>query len=156
MPIFTEPEEPEFASLEARDSWFVSVMLAEYGELEGVASDIEMPAELDWLLATPLARRYDFEEAECGLAFYADDSDYCCTVWDVTGDGDDPWAVFLVDIYGARLLSEYSLFDEEATDEERDEVLGRAAIEIPARAERGELFRSGTPVTIPEWLKPGA
>ena len=156
MPIYTEPEEPEFADAEARDAWFAAVMLAEYGELEGVPSDIEVPAELDWLLATPLTRRYDFEEAECGLAYHAPDSAYRCTVWDVTGEGDDPWAVFLVDAFGTRLLPEYSLFDEEATDEERDEVLGRAAIEIPARLERGEFTRTGTPVTIPPWLRPGA
>jgi hypothetical protein len=152
MPIFTESEDAEFAALEERDSWFVAVLLAEYGELEGVPPDVEVPAELNWLAQVPLVRRYDFEDAECGLAFVSADGVYRCTVWDVTGEEDDPWAVFVVDEFGARLLPEYSVFDEDADEEEREAILRRASEEAPDRLVRGEFTRAGAPVEIPQWL----
>lgn len=153
MPIFTEPEEPEFARIEARDAWIPTILLAEYGELEGVPPDIEVPESLNFLLQVPIERRYDFEEAECGLAYVADDGIYACSIWDVTGEDDDPWAVFVVDEFGARLLAEYSMFEEETSEEARDAVLLRASTEIPARAARGEFTRTGMPVEIPAWLR---
>jgi hypothetical protein len=153
MPLYTEPDEPEFAELEKRHAWFAAVLLHEYGEQEGAPAEVDTPAALNWLEQIPLTRRYDFEDAECGLAHVSADGAYRCTVWDATGVKDDPWAVFVVDDYGARLLPEYSLLDEEATDEQREAVLRRAADEIPDRAERGEFARTGTPVAVPDWLR---
>ena len=95
MPLYTEPNEPEFAESEARHAWFAAVLLHEYGEQGGAPAETETPAALNWLEQVPLARRYDFDDAECGLVFLADDgSGYRCTIWDVTGADDDPWAVF--------------------------------------------------------------
>ena len=149
MPIYTESEEPEFARLERRHGWFPRVMLAEYGEAEPPE---EIPEALNWLLLVPSARRYDFEDVECGLAYVSNGGGYACTVWDVSGEEDDPWAVLVVDDYGARLLPEYSIFDEDAAEEERAAVLRRAGDELPDRLEAGELDRSGTPLHIPPWL----
>ena len=151
MPIYTESEEPEFARLEQRHGWFPRVMLAEYGEAEEDPPE-EIPVALDWLRLVPSTRRYDFEDVECGLAYVSAGGDYACTVWDVSGEEDDPWAVFVVDDFGARLLPEYSTFDEDATEEERAAVLRRAGDELPARLEAGELARSGTPLDVPPWL----
>ncbi len=150
MPIYTEPTEAEFARWEQRHGWFPTVLLAEYGEMEDAAD--EVPDALNWLLLAPLSRRYDFEDVECGLVYVSPDGRYACTFWDVSGPEDDPWAVFVVDSQGARLLSEYSLFDEDATEEQRAATLRRGADEIPARAEAGEFIRHGPPVTIPDWL----
>lgn len=152
MPIYTEPEEPEFVRMEARHRWFYNVLLAEYGELPGAPEETDPPEALNWLLLVPPERRYDFEEVECGLVYVAPDGGYACTVWDATGEEDDPWGVFVVDDFGPRLLAEYSIFDEEATEEAREAVLRRAADEVPERAERGEFVRSGEPVAIPAWL----
>ena len=153
MPIYTEPEEPEFARMEARHRWFGNVLLAEYGELVGAPEDEDVPESLNWLLQVPLERRYDFEEAECGLAYVAADGGYACTIWDVTGEEDDPWAVFVVDDFGARLLPEYTIFDEEATTEQRDAVLRRAADETAGRAENGDFTRTAAALlAVPEWL----
>lgn len=149
MPIYTEPEEPEFARLERRHGWFPNVLRAEYGEQDAPG---DVPAPLNWLDLVPAARRYDFDEIECGLAYIAPDGVYACTVWDVSGEDDDPWAVFVVDDFGARLLPEYSVLDEDAPDEAREERLRRAAGEIPARAEAGEFTREGTPLEVPDWL----
>lgn len=153
MPIYTEPEAPEFARLEARHGWFPAVLLHEYGEQAGAPADTETPAALNWTEQVPITRRYDFDEAECSLAYTASSNGYRCTVWDVTGEEDDPWAVFLVDDFGARLLPEYSVFDEDLSDSEREAILSRSANELPERLERGEFDRTGTPLTIPEWLK---
>ena len=60
---------------------------------------------------------------------------------------------FVVDEYGARLLPEYSILDEDASDTEREDALRRAAEEIPDRAERGDFTRTGTPVVVPVWLR---
>src|SRR5918998_550610 len=115
MPIYTEPDEPEYAYLERRHGWFPRVLEAEYGEQEAPS---ELPQALNWLLLVPAARRYDFEEVECGLAYVAPDGGYACTVWDVSGEEDDPWAVFVVDDYGARFLPEYSVLEENASEED--------------------------------------
>ena len=149
MALYTEPNEVHFARLEARHRWFPAVLEAEYGE-----SDLpeELPETLNWLLKVPLERRYDFEDMECGLAYISPDGGYACTVWDVSGEEDDPWAVFVVDDYGARLLLEYSVLDEDADEATRETALRRAAEEIPIRAESGEFTRSGTALTIPDWL----
>lgn len=153
MPIYTEITEPEFAHWERQHRWFAQVLAAEYGELAHMQE--ETPADLNWLEVLPLARRYDFEDVECGMAYVSPEGGYACTVWDVSGPDDDPWAVFVVDDYGARLLPEYSLLDdeEEMTEDERAATLARAAEEIPERAEAGEFVRSGTPLTIPDWLQ---
>ncbi|MBC8103050.1 MAG: hypothetical protein H7Z41_10740 [Cytophagales bacterium] len=152
MPLYTEIEEPEFADGEARHRWFVNVVLADYGELESAPKDTEVPNELNWLLLVPPDRRYDFEDVECGMVYLSPDGAYTATVWDASGEDDEPWGVFWVDDFGPRLLPEYSVFREEATEEEREAVLRRAADEIPDRAERGEWTRTGTPVAVPDWL----
>jgi hypothetical protein len=152
MPLFTEIEEPEFAAAEARHRWFPNVMLADYGELSAAPEDTEVPDALNWLLMVPPERRYDFEDAECSLVYVSPDGSYTATLWDATGEDDDPWAVFWVDDFGPRLLTEYSLFDEEASEEEQESVLRRAAEEIPEKAERGEFTRTGEPIEIPDWL----
>jgi len=72
---------------------------------------------------------------------------------DVSGEDDIPWAVFVVDDYGARLLPEYSVLDEAATDAERETALRRAAAEIPGRAEAGDFTRGGDALEIPAWLR---
>lgn len=145
--IYT-PEDAEFDTLAARSLWFENVLLAEWGEVE---PETEIPTALDWLSLLPAGRRLDIEEVDCSLAF-VDDSGYVATIWDATGVEDDPWAVFLVDDCGARLLSEYSLFDEEPMDGALDVLLARAAEELPERLESGELSRAELPVPIPEWL----
>ncbi len=152
MPLFTEIEEPEFAAAEARHRWFPNVMLADYGELSAAPEDTEVPDALNWLLMVPSDRRYDFEEAECSLVYVSSDGSYIATLWDVTGEEDEPWAVFWVDDFGPRLLTGYSLFAEETTEEEQEAVLGRAAEEIPEKAERGDFTRGGEAIPIPEWL----
>jgi hypothetical protein len=58
----------------------------------------------------------------------------------------------VVDVYGARWLPEYSLLDEDAPDAARETVLKRAVDELPDRLEVGEFRRTGTPVSIPDWL----
>jgi hypothetical protein len=147
MPLYL-PDDPEFAALEARHRWFESVLLATFGEL---TTDDDPPEALDWLELLPAGRRLDIEEVECSLAFVADDG-YTATVWDATGDGDDPWAVFLIDDFGPRLLAEYSVFDEDADDAARDAVLAHASEALPERLLLGALTRTGTPVPIPAWL----
>jgi hypothetical protein len=51
-----------------------------------------------------------------------------------------------------RVLQEYSIFDESADDGRVEAVLGRAAIEIPERLEKGDFDRIGEPAVIPEYL----
>ena len=150
MPTYVDPSDPPFVEIERRDRWFPHVLLAEYGE--GIAPDEEIPDALNWLLQIPAARRYDFEEAECGMAYVSGDGGYACSVWDVSGENDDPWAVFVVDLLGARLLPDFSILDEEADAETRAAVLRRAADAIPDAAVRGEYTRTGTPLVIPSWL----
>ena len=152
MPLFTETEEPEFTAAEARHRWFVNVLLSDYGELPTAPQDREVPDVLNWLLMVPPERRYDFEDVECGLVYVSPDGAYTATIWDATGEEDDPWAVFWVDDFGPRLLGEYSIFDDEMTEVEREAVLRCAADEIPEQAEQGKYTRVGTPTDIPGWL----
>jgi hypothetical protein len=107
--LFT-PDDPEFAAYEAQHRWFEHVLLATWNELEVPE---EVPVALDWLAVLPPGTDLDIEEVECSLA-YVGESGYTATIWDASGVEDDlPWAVFLVDDFGARLLAEYSLFEEE-------------------------------------------
>lgn len=150
MPLYT-PEDPEFATLEARHAWFDAVLQAECGELEG--SDDGAPEGLNWLSLAPTARALDIAETECSLAWVAP-SGYTCTVWDVTGDEDDPlWAVFLVDDAGPRLLSDLSTFDEDADDAAVDALLEKGARELPDRLLSGAYDRDAPPQQIPDWLR---
>ena len=96
--------------------------------------------------------RYDLESVECSIAYENDATGYAATVWDASGEDDLPWAVVLVDDFGARLLSEYSLLDEDADEETLEALLAKAAVELPKRLLAGEFDREGTPLEIPEWL----
>jgi hypothetical protein len=149
--MFFLPDEPEFAFHEARHLWFLGVLLAECGELAAMPPDAEVPSTLNWMRQVPFDRQFDVEEAECALVFVGEDG-YSATVWDATGENDDPWAVFLVDDYGARLLSEYSVFDEDASEEERNAKLLAASTTLQDRLQSGEFTRTGTPVSIPDYL----
>jgi hypothetical protein len=150
MPTYVDPSEPVFAEIERRDRWFPNVLLAEYGEL---AEGSEIPNALNWLNEVPVARRYDFEDVECGMVYVSEDGGYACSVWDVSGADDDPWAVFVVDPLGARLLPAFSILDEKQMDEEqRTGLLKKAADAIPDAAVRGEFTRTGEPLVIPDWL----
>ena len=153
MPVYTDTNHLEFERWERRHGWFPRVLEAEYGE---IPAPEEIPAAINWPLLLPAARRYDFEDVECGLVHVSETGGYACTVWDVSGEEDEPWAVFVVDDYGARLLPEYSLLDEDLSEQEREAALRRAADEIPVRAETGEFARTGTPLAIPRWLLPPA
>lgn len=152
MPTFNDPAEPEFAQIEKRDRWFANVLLFEYGELASAPGDADVPTALNWLLDVPGERRYDFEDAECGMVYVSDDGAYACSIWDVSGEHDDPWAVFVVDPFGARLLPEFSVLDERSEDRQRETVLKTAADAIPDQAVAGAFIRTGTPVAIPNWL----
>ena len=148
--LFT-PDDPEFAALESRHRWFEHVLLASWNEIE--VPD-ETPVELDWPTVLPPGSEFDIEEVECSLA-YVSSSGYTATIWDASGVEDDlPWAVFLVDDFGARLLMEYSLFEgeEEVPATALEEVLALAERELPDRLLSGELDRSLEPVIIPAWL----
>lgn len=156
MPLYTEPDEPEFVRLETQHRWFYGVLLADYGEIDGAPTPLpEPPAALNWLAHVPPARRLDFEDVECNLAFVDDGATgYECTVWDATGENDDPWAVFVADDRGPRLLPEYSVFDEEASEAEREDALARAASELPERLLQGEFTRALSPLPeVPDWLQ---
>ncbi len=154
MSVHTDADDARLAQLAARHGWFEAVLEYEYGEKGADENDTQnvVPDALNWLALVPESVRYDFDEVECSLAFFAPTGDYACTVWDATGEDDIPWAVFVVDDYGARLLPEYSILDVEADDEAIDAVLARAAEELPDRAERGDFNRTGTSVPIPDWL----
>lgn len=149
MPTYVDPSESAFAEIERRDRWFPNVLLAEYGEL---ADGDEIPDALNWLKQIPAARRYDFEDVECGMVYVSEDNGYACSVWDVSGEDDDPWAVFVVDALGARLLPAFSILDEDRADQERAALLKKAADAIPDAAIRGEFTRTGELLVIPDWL----
>lgn len=155
MPLYTEPDEEGFRRLQQRHIWFSRILEIEYGERDAAASGNEpIPAALDWLSPLPVSVRYDFDEVECSLAYEKDDRSYACTVWDVSGEDDLPWAVFIVDDAGApRLLPEYSVLDNDADEETLEETLRRAAEELPDRLLRGDFNRVGASVPIPGWLK---
>lgn len=145
------PDEPEFSDFEARHRWFEHVLMAAWDEIE---LEEAIPGPLDWLGLLPPGRELDIEEAECSLA-YVSESGYIATLWDTSGVEDDlPWAVFLVDDFGVRFLSEYSLFDEEdgPAAGALEAILARAAEELPVRLEAGEFDRTGTAVRIPDCL----
>ncbi|MFM7320740.1 MAG: hypothetical protein ACKO5K_04350 [Armatimonadota bacterium] len=149
MPLHT-PEDPEFAALEARHAWFDAVLQAECGEIEG--DDDGAPDPLNWLKLLPAARSLDVFETECSLAWVAPGG-RVCTVWDATGDEDDPlWAVFVVDDSGVRWLPEYSVLDPEADEAELDRVLATATRELPDRLAAGQFDRDLPPYVVPEWL----
>lgn len=152
MPIFL-PDEPEFETVEKRHSWFEAVLLAEFGEQEGMADEDDIPAELNWLFQIPSARRYDIETAECSMVYQSPSGDYACSIWDATGEDDEPWAVFVVDDAGARFLHEYSVMEPDTGDAGRDAVLQAAQNEIPDRAEAGEWNRTSPALAIPDALR---
>src|SRR5689334_7154979 len=149
MPLYTEPDEPEFAELEERFRWFENVIAFEYGERE---AEGEIPAALNWLFLLPEDLQFSLADVECSLAYRNEATGYSCTIWDVSGEDDLPWAVFLADDYGARLLREYSVLTEEAEPAMLEEALRRAADEIPNRVLHGEFDRTGVPVPVPGWL----
>ena len=154
MPIFL-PGEPEFDQTETTHAWMEAVLLAEYGEQDGMPDTADIPAALNWFDLVPLFRRFDFETVECSMVYHSPSGDYACSLWDATGENDDPWAVFVVDDFGPRFLPEYSLMDENVTETERDAVLLRAQNEIPDRAEAGEWTRHTAPsgpLVIPDYL----
>jgi hypothetical protein len=149
MPLYDDPDAPALQEAYARTRWFESVLEAEYGERE---AEGEIPTALNWLTELPVDLQFGLDEAECSLAYVAADSPYRAAIWEVTGEDDRPWLVFLVDDYGARLLPDFSLTDEEADDETLDALLQRTAEELPARLESGTFNRSGEPLVIPKWL----
>jgi hypothetical protein len=149
MPLYTEPDEPEFTALEEKFRWFENVIAFEYGERE---PEGDIPAALNWLLLLPEDLQLGIADVECSLAYRNDTSGYACTVWDASGEDDLPWAVFVADDFGARLLKEYSVLTEEAEQETLETTLRHAAADLPDRLLRGELDRTGLPVVVPVWL----
>lgn len=149
MAIYDESDGNDFADFEERFAWVPNVLAVEYGEWE---TEETAPPELNWLNLLPDDPRYDLDEVECSLVYENDTTGYTATVWDASGEDDLPWAVLLIDDYGARLLDEYSLFDEDADEEALEAILAKAASELPARLESGEFDRTGEPLVIPEWL----
>ena len=147
MPLYT-PDDPEFAALADRHAWLDTVLAASCGELLG---DDEIPAPLDWTALLPPALALEFTATDCSLACVS--GDYAITVWDATGEGDAPWAVFLADDAGVRLLPEYSVLDPDATDATFDATLARATAELPDRLLAGEFDRNLPAAPIPDWLK---
>ena len=145
------PDDPEFSDHEAHHRWFEHVLMAAWNE---IAVEGELPETLDWPLLLPPGREFDIEEVECSLV-YVGESGYTATFWDATGVEDDlPGAFFLVDDFGARLLSEYSLFDGEDGPEDGalEAILQRALDELPDRLLAGEFDRTGEPLAVPDWL----
>ena len=145
------PDDPEFSQHEAHFRWFEHVLMAAWNEI--VVED-ELPEALDWPLLLPPGREFDIEEVECSLA-YVSATGYTATLWDASGVEDDlPWGVFLVDDFGTRLLSEYSLFDDEDGPEAGalEAILAKASEELPERLLAGEFDRGGEPLDVPDWL----
>lgn len=149
MPLYDSPDDAPLQEAYHRYRWFPHVLEYEYGERE---DERDIPEELNWLILLPVDAQFGLDDVECSLAYVSDDGAYRCTVWDVTGEDDRPWAVFAVDDYGVRLLPEYSVLDEDADEAELERTLAKATEELPDRLLRGEFDRSGNPVTIPEWL----
>lgn len=147
--LYTEPDEQGFIGLEERFSWFSGVLEVEYGERE---ADKEVPEPLNWLRLLPEELYWDIDEAECVLALEDKTRGYACTVWDASGEEDIPWAVFLVDDSGPRLLSEYSVLTTDASEETVEEALRRAQEELPDRLLAGEFTRAEETIPVPEWL----
>lgn len=149
MPIYDQPDDAPLLEAYARTRWFEAVLEFEYGERE---AGEEIPDTLNWLKDLPVDLQFGLDEAECSLAYVAPDGIYRAALWEVTGEDDRPWLVYLVDDYGARLLNEYSVLDEDADDETLEATLQRTAEELPERLERGDFHRSGDPAAIPDWL----
>ena len=98
--------------------------------------------------------RYSFDEVECSLGFEDGAAGYACTIWDVSGEDDLPWAVYVVDDFGARLLPEYSTLSQDAEPSALDAALQRATDELPPRLLAGEFTRTeGAPLEIPTHLR---
>ncbi len=152
MPIFL-PDEPEFETVEKRHGWFEAVLLAEFGEQDGMPDDADIPTELNWLFQIPSPRRYDIETVECSMVYQSPSGDYDCSIWDATGEDDEPWAVFVVDDAGPRFLPEYSVMKPDTDEAGRDAVLQAAQNEIPDRAEAGEWNRTNLALVIPDALR---
>lgn len=151
MAMLFTPDESDFAAFETRFRWFEHVLLAAWNEIQ---ANEEVPGALDWLRLLPEGTDLDIEDVECSLAYQAD-SGYCATVWDASGVEDDlPWAVFIVDDFGARLLPEYSLFEreEELPSTALEAVLARAEQELPDLLLSGAFDRTGELLSIPPWL----
>ena len=150
MALYTEAEEEGFERLVTRHAWVETVLEAEYGERE--TNDETIPESLNWLLLVPEDPRYDFDAVEPSLAFEDETTGYACTLWDASGENDYPWAVLLADDYGVRLLSEYSVLEEDADEKSLDSVLQRATDELPDRLLRGDFTRIGDTIPIPDFL----
>jgi hypothetical protein len=139
MPLFN-PTDEEFEPLLERFRWFEEVLAIEYGE-EDVDPDAEIPEAFNWLRLLPTELQLGLTDVECSLIYQNPASGYLCAIWDVTGEDDLPWAVFVADECGARLLGEYSLLAEEADTEKLDALLDRAVEELPDRLLSGEFER---------------
>ncbi|GAB4459717.1 MAG: hypothetical protein OHK0029_22650 [Armatimonadaceae bacterium] len=151
MPIHDDPDDPVLAAACERTRWFEAVLEVEYGERE---ANEAVPPALNWLSLLPPVLQLGLDDAECSLAYTSDTTGYRCVVWEVTGEDDRPWIVFLVDDFGVRLLNEYSALDEEISDNDLDVILARAANDLPDRLLRGEFDRAGDPLPIPSFLMP--
>ena len=149
MAIYDEGDGDKLAELSERFGWVPEVLAVEYGERDDYDA---APPQLNWLELIPDDPRYDFADVECSLAYVSDTTGYTATVWDATGEDDLPWAVLLADDYGVRLLSEYSVLDEDADDETLEAVLQKSAAELAPRLESGTFDRTGTPIVVPDWL----
>lgn len=149
MPLYDDPDAPEFARLESQFAWIPAVLEVEYGERD---LDNETPTDLNWLLLLPEDPRYDLDEVECSLAYENPETGYACTIWDASGEDDLPWAVLVADDFGVRLLPEYSVLNEDADETTLESALARAAEELPDRLTTGEFDRTGEPIALPDWL----
>jgi hypothetical protein len=149
MALYHNPEDKELADACERTRWFEAVLEAEYGERE---AEGDIPPALNWFAFVPDELQLGLDEVECSLAYTSETSGYRCALWEATGEDDRPWMTFLVDDFGVRFLSEYSVLEEDADEETLDSTLERSASELPDRLESGEFDRNGEPVSVPEWL----
>jgi|GEM_PF-741091 hypothetical protein len=149
MPLHDDPDDPILTTAYERTRWFEAVLEVEYGERPAHG---EIPPELNWLALLPPSHQFDLDEVECSLAYVSAGGDYQGVIWEATGEDDRPWVLFLVDDYGVRLLAEYSALEEDISDDDLDVILARSSAELPERLLSGEFDRSGTPITIPDWL----
>jgi hypothetical protein len=149
MSLHDDPDDPALATAYEETRWFEHVLEAEYGERDVPEA---VPAALNWLALLPADLQLGLDEAECSLAYVSETTGYHCALWEVSGEDDRPWLAFLVDDYGARLLPEYSVLDEDADDETLDLALAKASSELPDRLTAGEFDRVGNPVIVPAWL----
>jgi len=149
--LYDDPDDPNLDRLARRFAWFAAVLEVDYGERD---AEQDVPADLNWLAEFPVDIRYSFDEVECSLGFEDGAAGYACTIWDVSGEDDLPWAVYVVDDFGARLLPEYSTLSQDAEPSALDAALQRATDELPPRLLAGEFTRTeGTPLDIPPHLR---